>query len=177
MAAFKVAGLELTNCIHCKAISIWYLGKMVYPETNIVPLPNSDLPADIKSDYEEAAKIIQKSPRSASALMRLCIQKLTNNILGITGDSNLNDNIKRLVENGLPEKIQKALDIVRVTGNNAVHPGLIDLRDDVTTAAKLFDLVNIITDYMITNPKKISDLFDQLPAKDREKIAKRDRQK
>ena len=38
---------------------------------------------------------------------------------------------------GLPSTIQRALDILRVTGNNAVHPGRIDLRDDRATAELL----------------------------------------
>ena len=39
--------------------------------------------------------------------------------------------------------MQQALDIVRVTGNQAVHPGHIDLSDDRATAEKPFVLVNL----------------------------------
>jgi Surface-adhesin protein E len=51
------------------------------------------------------------------------------------------------VKNGLPETVQKSLDVVRVTGNNAVHPGQMDAAD-VNAAASLFALVNVIVEYM-----------------------------
>jgi hypothetical protein len=38
--------------------------------------------------------------------------------------------------------VQQSLDIVRVIGNDAVHPGQIDLTDDIETATKLFVLIN-----------------------------------
>ena len=89
-----------------------------------------------------------------------------------SGDLNLK--IGNLVKKGLPVTIQQALDIVRVTGNEAVHPGQLDLRDNPETATKLFDLVNIITDAMISQPKKVEELFKQLPKGKIEGITKRD---
>lgn len=40
-------------------ISIWIDEKMVYPKPRLTPLPNDDLPDDIKADYEEASLIVQ----------------------------------------------------------------------------------------------------------------------
>jgi hypothetical protein len=54
--------------------------------------------------------------------------------------------------------LQQALDIVRVIGNESFHPGQIDLRDNRETATKLFQLVNIIADAMISRPKQIAAL-------------------
>ena len=76
---------------------------------------------------------------------------------------------------GLPVQIQQALDTVRVVGNDAVHPGQIDLNDDQATAQSLFESVNIIIDEMISKPKKIKEMYDKLPASKRDAIAKRDR--
>lgn len=102
------------------------------------------------------------------------IQKLSVH-LGEPG-KDLNKDIGSLVQKGLPAKIQKALDVVRVVGNESVHPGQIDLNDDPTTTAKLFELVNIIADTMITQPKEIDKLFDGLPEGKKEAIQKRDGQ-
>jgi hypothetical protein len=88
---------------------------------------------------------------------------------------NINDDIANLVEKGLPPTIQKALDIVRVVGNNAVHPGQINLKDDVETANKLFELVNLIAQVMITQPKEIEQLYETLPETQRKAIEGRDK--
>jgi len=63
---------------------------------------------------------------------------------------------------------------VRVIGNDAVHPGQIDLKDNTDMAEKLFDLVNLITDVMITQPKQVDDLYESLPHSKKEQIIKRD---
>lgn len=56
---------------------------------------------------------------------------------------NLNAGIGNLVGEGLSPKVQKALDVVRVIGNSAVHPGQIDVTDDLDTVNQLFRLVNL----------------------------------
>lgn len=76
---------------------------MIYPETTSVEKPSNELPAEVLRDYDEAAKIVQKSPRAAAALLRLGIQKLCT-ALGGTGE-NLNTDIAKLVESGLPAKV------------------------------------------------------------------------
>ncbi len=47
-------------------------------------------------------------------------------------------------------------------GNDAVHPGQIDLRDDRETALELARLVNIITDVTISQPKHIEAMYEKL---------------
>jgi len=49
--------------------------------------------------------------------------------LGQKGE-NLNADIGDLVKAGLRIQVQRSLDIVRVVGNNQVHPGTLDVRDD-----------------------------------------------
>jgi hypothetical protein len=67
-----------------------------------------------------------------------------------------------------------ALDSVRVIGNEAVHPGQIDLRDTPEIAMSLFGLVNFIVEKMITEPKEIDAFYGALPATKLDQIAKRD---
>ncbi|WP_333600439.1 DUF4145 domain-containing protein [Flavobacterium sp.] len=165
--------LEYCICAHCRNYTLWRKGNMIFPSSGSAPLPNPDLPEDITRDYEEARSILIASPRGAAALLRLSIQKLCKH-LGEKGD-NINEDIGNLVAKGLNPKIQKSLDIVRVIGNDAVHPGKIDLRDDIETATKLFILVNIITEVMITQPKEVDDLFDSLPEEKKKGIEQRDK--
>lgn len=55
----------------------------------------------------------------------------------------IDDDIANLVRQGLDVKVQKALDVVRVVGNNAVHPGEI-LDDDKATAVQLLSVLNVM---------------------------------
>lgn len=160
------------KCGHCGQVSIWVNQQMVYPLTGNIEMANPDLPDDVLADYNEAKDIVNISPRGAAALLRLGLQKLCVH-LGEKG-KHINDDIANLVKRGLPVQLQQALDSVRVIGNHAVHPGQIDLNDKPETAIALFSFVNIICDYFITQPKKIAEVFGNLPAKDKENIAKRD---
>lgn len=163
----------ICRCDRCEQFSTWINKKLVYPPSLVALPPNPDIPDDIKIDIEEARAILSNSPRGASALLRLAIQKLCA-FLGEKG-KNINDDIASLVKKGLPIKVQQALDIVRVVGNNAVHPGQIDLKDDTEIAQKLFGLVNLIADVMITQPKHIEELYETVvPETQREAINKRD---
>lgn len=168
----RVQGLDIALCSHCKKHTFWIKGILIYPEAIGIPNPNEDLDAEIQFDYLEAASIVNKSPRGAAALMRLVIQKLCKQ-LGESGD-NINDDIANLVKKGLPSKVQQALDTVRVVGNESVHPGEINLNDNGEIAIKLFELVNIIANIMITQPKEIESLYDTLPTQKLEGIKNRD---
>lgn len=162
----------VSRCEGCGEPTIWHGGAMIYPLHSSVEAPNPDLPQEIQDDYEEARLIANFSPRGAAALLRLAVQKLCQH-LGEPG-KNINTDVASLVSKGLPPKVQEALDSVRVIGNEAVHPGSIDLRDDRDTVLKLFKLVNFIAAKMITEPKEIADLYSGLPADKLAGIAKRD---
>jgi len=165
--------LKVAFCRNCKEYSIWHFERMIYPEDSGAPPPNKDLQQDIRDDYLEASSIVNKSPRGAAALLRLCIQKLCIQ-LGEQG-KNINHDIGNLVKKGLSPTIQKSLDIVRVIGANAVHPLELDLKDDRETAAKLFELINLIAESMITQLKKVNELYKSLPESSKDAIEKRDK--
>ena len=164
--------VEAAGCQHCNDYSVWHKMEMVRPDVVTVSPPNEDLSEDIKNDYREAAAIFNKSPRGATALLRLSIQKLCKE-LGEDG-KNINNDIKNLVARGLPSMVQQSLDVVRVIGNEAVHPGQIDVNDNPETAKVLFKLINLIAEKMITEPKEVQDIYDSLPDEKRHQIRERD---
>jgi hypothetical protein len=166
-----IEGLRVAYCSHCSRFSVWLGGRMIHPDTSTAPPPNPDLNEDIRGDYDEARAILQRSPRGAAALLRLAIQKLCKDV-GENG-KNINSDIGSLVQKDFPIEVTMALDSVRVIGNEAVHPGLIDLRDDVETALKLFGLVNFIADRMISEGKRVAAIYQMLPPEKREEIDKR----
>lgn len=167
--------VHFATCFNCQKHSIWIHDKLMHPVTGSAPPANPDMPVDIRRDYDEASSILNLSPRGAAALIRLCIQKLCKE-LGQPGE-NINKDIGSLVASGLDLRIQQALDVVRVIGNNAVHPGQIDLRDNHAIAETLFKLLNLIVDKLISEPKHVSELYASLPANLKDAIERRDKQK
>ena len=166
------ATLKMSVCLACKGPSLWIDDVFVWPDDTDVPPPNVDLTDDIVTDYKEAMTIVNKSPRGASALLRLSIQKLCVE-LGLPGE-NLNTDIGKLVKRGLPPAVQQALDSVRVVGNEAVHPGTMDIKDDVETASALFSLVNAVANSLISIPKQAASIYESLPQTKRDAIEERD---
>ncbi|MEW6617057.1 MAG: DUF4145 domain-containing protein [Patescibacteria group bacterium] len=162
----------ISICEHCSNVSVWKDSSMIFPKKIVVEKPNSDLSEEIQSDYLEAANILDDSPRSAAAILRLALQKLCIQ-LGEKGE-NINDDIAALVKKGLNPTIQKSLDALRITGNNAVHPGELDLKEDTTRVVKLFGLLNFIAEKMITEPKEIRAFYDELPDGAKQAVQKRD---
>ena len=165
-------------CDHCKKDSFWRvtqingsalnngfmvnIGTMLYPDVGPAPLPAEDMPEDVKKDYEEAARIFIKSPRGAAALLRLGLQKLCIH-LGEEG-KNINADIRSLVmKRKLSGVAIKVADTLRITGNNAVHPGQISDEDFDSLAGNMFGLLNAIVEETITKPKTWNNYYEQLP--------------
>jgi hypothetical protein len=169
----ELVNVVISKCYSCKEISIWRGDELIYPPNHVSIEPNEGMPPDVRADFLEASAILDKSPRGAAALLRLSIQKLLIH-LGEKG-RNINDEIGNLVQKGLDKRIQQALDVVRVVGNSAVHPGQIDLDDDKTIARKLFGLVNVIVESQITQAKHIDEMYETVvPDSVKAQIEKRD---
>ena len=163
LGRFTDASLNIVRageCAHCGNHTLWREDEMLYPSIGAAPQPNSDMPETVRKIYLEAASIMNRSPRGAAGLLRLGIQVLCSE-LGESGH-NINSDIASLVAKGLPDTVQKSLDVVRVTGNNAVHPGQIDT-DDIAVVTNLFGLINVIIEYMIPLPNRVSGMYAALP--------------
>lgn len=148
--------------------------QLLYPLTNSeVESPNEDMPEKIKEIYREASLVLDYSPRASAALSRLAIQELVDEL--VQGSGKLNTKIGKLVSKGLPVTIQQMLDSVRVIGNNAVHPGQIDIKDNKDLAITLLSFINLIVDNQITQPNKINEIYQSLPQSALDGINNRDK--
>ena len=165
---------KVARCSRCNEHSIWANEGIVFPKTTTAPQPHDEMPNDVRRDFEEARLVVDDSPRSAAALLRLAIQRLLDNHLEVE-DDRIYDQIGTLVEQRrISPRVQRALDSVRVVGSNSVHPGEMDMDDNRDTALALFKLVNVIVDETIGRDDRIDEFYDTLPEGPREGIENRD---
>jgi len=164
--------ITLSQCEKCSKYAVWINEEMIYPYASDVPLPLEDMPEEVKSDYLEARRLVGESPRSAAALLRMAIHDLITQ-LG-ESEEDIDESVENLKKKGLEVKMERALESVRVIGDGAVPPGQIDTRDDAETASILFNLLNLIVEALITQPRKVDELLEKLPDKRRRASRKRD---
>lgn len=108
--------------------------------------------------------------------MRIATEKLVKDLLGLKGseyaNTKMHDAIERLYqEKNLNTNIYKALMSLKLFGNEASHPNE-DLSrleayfsNDKDLMNKLFNLLNLIVDDLISKPKQIEELFNSAPRK------------
>ncbi|MBC6407200.1 MAG: DUF4145 domain-containing protein [Rhodobacteraceae bacterium] len=143
---------------------------LVYPRLTgtLPPEAEPEMPQSMRRNYDEAKDIFAQSPRGAAALLRLAVQNLCIHLknhrphLKLKG-RNLKEDIAILQKKGLPENIVNALDVVRVIGNNAIHPGQMDAEDDRERVEKLFRVVNHIVRWTISDHNLVDDMHKDLP--------------
>lgn len=90
--------IRLSVCTRCGQPAIWQSGRLISPDDSSAPPPHSDLPEELRADYEEARGIVGRSPRGACALLRLVLQKLLQ-MAGGDGAS-IKDDIRNLLRAG-----------------------------------------------------------------------------
>ncbi|MFT4265575.1 MAG: DUF4145 domain-containing protein [Nocardioides sp.] len=162
----------VANCRACGQSSFWHADQMVFPLQRQGEEPHEDMPTDVRDVYEEARAVASISRKSAAGLLRLALQMLVDVLE--PGGGNINDKIGALVTRGLAPEVQQAMDVLRVVGNESVHPGRIDLEADDDLLPALFNLVNVIVEQVVSRPKNIGGLFAKLPAEKLAQIERRD---
>lgn len=169
--ASQVDNLSLSVCYSCKRFSVWHCDKIVVPSQETDLKVHPDLPAYCRTDFSEACAVASSSPRAAAALLRACMEKL---LIDLTQKETPAEAIQDLIVRGIDPSVAQAMDIVRVTGNKALHG--YQLAEDEINAAPvdtLIDLLNYIVEDRITKPAQMASLFAKLPDKDKLAIEKR----
>lgn len=167
--------LSICKCQNCGYISFWYKKELAWPLITNVEPALEEMPDDIKNLYNEARSIVQLSPKGSCAILRLALQKLCNRLVEHDENEDINNAIKELVVRGLPPTLQEAMDTVRIVGNEAVHPGEINLDDNKQLAYAMFRLINIIIEKMLVEPKEIKELYYLMPKSKLQGIENRDK--
>lgn len=163
----------VSKCEHCGNLIFWHNDKMIYPKSITVESVNEDLNDEAKGLYNEAATILHDSPRASAVLLRLALQSLLKELGG--GGKNINDDIATIVERGVDQQVQKALDIIRVFGNNGAHNNSVNINEKLEDVQFMFSLINFVADKMITQKKEIDGLYDGLPEGIKNQIKNRDK--
>lgn len=169
-------GLAFCDCMACYKKTIWLDRKMVYPNQSNIENPKDLMPTEVRELYDEARAVFPVSPRASAALLRLALELLLPH-LGAT-KAKPNAMIGQLVEDRkVFGRVQEAMDYLRVTGNDAVHPGLLDHegKDDAEVSRGLFKILNYIVAETIESDAMVRDLYQILPERVREGIENRDR--
>lgn len=168
--------LDVAFCQNCKEYNLWKEEKMIFPKKLTAPIPHMDMPNSVKELYEEARNISNDSPRAGAALLRVSLEKLTEE-LGET-QGTLSIRIGNLNKKGLPQKVIQSLDAVRIFANEGgSHAGEIDLtgEDNKEIVNSLFKLVNFIVEKTISENKQIDDIYEKIPKNKKDGIVDRDK--
>ena len=158
-----VAPLYAAVCARCRETSLWKVDegdtpRMIWPAHRRSEPPHPDMPEDMVRDYEEASAIFQASPRAASALLRLVVEKLCKRLdPEARSQMGLARRIDRLAKAGtLSDTDLAVLAVVKDKGNQAVHGEAGNIAEDEGDGYEsLFPLINMIVETQISRPHRV----------------------
>lgn len=164
--------MRVSKCQRCFKSTLWSGDGIIYPWKIVVPQPNETIPKELREIYLEAGRVLDYSIRASGALIRLSLELLLRYIN--QNKESLDKNIGLLVSRGIPEKVQKALDFLRIKGNYSVHPESINMEEKREDVLFMFQLFNLVYEELINRYSKIDQLYENLPDEKKEHIRTRD---
>jgi hypothetical protein len=132
----KMANLHVSNCHSCNGFSLWVSGLLMFP-TKIDKKPEF-----VEEDIDEAAAVLKKFPRGATALMRVCIQKLVP-LLEDSGKDQ-SQRIDSLVRKGLEMEIEQSTEVLRVLRGDSAQLNPLESQADRETALRFLDSLKAV---------------------------------
>ncbi|MFP3766292.1 hypothetical protein [Prevotella intermedia] len=172
--------LDSFTCPHCNVLSLMTFGIHHFDQDIITDEMNNPLLVNNfgyeSYTYSNELKIA-RCHSCGKKIIWIDNEYVYPNIVAEEVNPDLPESVKQLYnEAGLIyNQSLRAADLVRVVGNNAVHPGKIAFDvDDITTAKSLMRLINMIGQIMITDPKDIDNMYSQLPESTQKSIERRD---
>ncbi len=99
------------------------------------------MPEKAKRVFNEAQSLMQLSPRSCCALLRLCVEEIVNYVGAEQGLKNFDPDwilARRIEALAIPEALTQQLTACRVIGNDAAHPGVLDFSERTAVKSLCF---------------------------------------
>ena len=109
------------------------------------PIPKG-LPPKLIPLYEEAMMIVEASPASACALLRMLLQMLIQE-RGMRG-RDLHKDINTLVDRGAPVGLLRALDAIELAGSESRQPSQINLVNGHKDAQNMVMFLHLFVNQM-----------------------------
>jgi len=94
---------------------------LLYPKFRTAALPAA-VPEPYRSEFEEAHRTLEASPKASAALSRRCLQRVIREKEQITEKTLFAEIDKLLARNTLPRHLAEDVDAIRHVGNFAAHP-------------------------------------------------------
>ena len=158
----------IARCVACRQYIVFKKEdksfQQIYPEVIVGEPASEDMPEDMKKDFEEARQIAAKSPRAATALLRLVLQKLGTQL---TGKDKIADSIDAMIQQGFSPTQCKMFDTARIIGNHSSHPGSLNVDEDPELVSIMFRFINLLVEQLITLPKTVEAFHSKCPEKQR----------
>ena len=187
------SSIDRSECYTCKKETVWHAQRrysgssgagyshswmewgILWPRERAGVPAHERLPEDLRPLYDEAREVADLSPRAAAALLRLLTETLLRQVAEAPKAKPF-DLIGQLVREGkLDEQARMLAAYLRITGNNAVHPGQIDEDEDAQKRVSvMFPFVNSLVQRLIADPAEINELYEQLPEEARAAADRRD---
>jgi hypothetical protein len=165
--------LTFAACPNCEEIAIvlsqYDRDQLIWPRgAQRGPIPEG-VPPSIRRDFEEAALVLQDSPKASAALSRRCLQHVLLDRGGVKEGDNLVKQIEFVLPS-LPSYLARSLDQVRATGNFAAHPiksantGEI-LEVEPGEAEWNLDVLEMLFDFYYEQPRQAAEKLEALNKK------------
>ena len=143
---------------------------MIYPRTTNRDMAPPEVPKEFAEDFNEAAMILDDSPKASAALSRRCLQKLLREKANVK-PGKLIDEIQEIIDRKeLPSYLTENLDNIRIIGNFAAHPiksertgEIIDV--ELSEAEWTLDVLEGLFDFYFVLPEKMRKKKEALDKK------------
>ncbi len=143
---------------------------IVYPKNINHQKLAPEVPDEFSNEFDEAASVLDASPKASAAISRRLLQKLLHEKFGIKA-RNLDKEIEEFISRkDLPSHISEAVDAVRSIGNFAAHPIKNTNTGEIVEvesgeAEWLLEVLESLLDFAFVQPEKFRKRKDELNKK------------